>query len=91
MTAACCLKHVGDQLGSDRCARFVLFVLSGVREARYHSCYSSGRGGTTGVYHDKEFHEVVVDAARTGLNNEHIFIPNGFACNYKLSGRIYRQ
>lgn len=81
MVAACCLQHVGDEFSSDGCAGFIFLVLSGVWKTRYDCGYSASRGGATGIYHDEEFHEMVVDAVGAGLNYEHVFIAHGFACS----------
>jgi hypothetical protein len=72
------LKHVGDEFGCNGCSGFIFFVLSGVWETRYYGCYPAGRGRATSVYHDEEFHQMVVDTVRAGLDDEHVFITNGF-------------
>ena len=84
MVTACCLEHVCNEFGRDGCAGFIFFVLSGVGETGYYGRYSAGRGRATCIYHDEKFHEMVVDAICAGLNNEDIFIANGFPSKSKL-------
>ena len=89
MVAACCLDHVCNEFGGYGCARFIFLVLSGVGKTGYYGSYSASRGGATGIYHDEEFHEMVVDAVCTSLNYEHVFIAHGFAYSYfEFKGEI---
>ena len=79
------LEHIGDELSCDGSPRLVLFILASIRETGDDSRDSAGRGSATGIYHDKEFHEMVVDGIRSGLDDKNIFIPDGFPC--PVSGR----
>jgi len=83
------LEHIGDEFSGDGSPRLVLFILAGVRETGDDSCDSAGRGGATGIYHDEEFHEMVVDRIRSGLDDKNIFIPDGFPC--PVSGRALEK
>lgn len=67
-------EHVGDQLGSDGGARLVLLVLASIGEARNDGSDAAGRGSLAGIDHDQELHEVVVDLAASGLDNEDILV-----------------
>jgi hypothetical protein len=79
MIAACSLEHVGDEFRGDRCAGFILLVLSGIRETRYDGSDSSGGCCATGINHDEKFHEVVVYTVCPRLDDEDVFIPDRLA------------
>ncbi len=52
---------VGDQFGGYGHPWGRLSILSCVAVVRKHRSDPSGRGPSQGVYHDKQFHEIVVD------------------------------
>jgi hypothetical protein len=61
MIASRSLKHIGDEFSGNRCSRFIFFVLPGIWETGNDSSDATSRGSATGIYHNEEFHEVVVD------------------------------
>jgi hypothetical protein len=61
MIASCSLKHIGDEFSGNWCSGFIFFVLPGIRETGNDSSDATSRGGATGIYHNEEFHEMVVD------------------------------
>jgi hypothetical protein len=72
MVAPSDTEHVGDQLGRDGCSALFLFVLSRVWITWDHSGDSTRRRGLACRNKDEELHEVVVDVAAAGLNDEHV-------------------
>lgn len=60
------LQHIGDKLGRDRRPTLVLLILPGVGEIRYDGGDAPGGGRTTGVDHDEELHQAIVNVARCG-------------------------
>lgn len=57
----------------------ILFVLSGVRKTWNHSCYTRGWCDFTCIYHNQQFHQIVVYFARSRLHDVHIFAANRLA------------
>lgn len=47
----------------------VLFVLPSIREAGYDSSDSAGWGNLTGVYHDEQLHQIVIDLPTATLHD----------------------
>lgn len=79
MVTACRLQHVCHELRRNGGTRFVLLVLSGIREIWYDSRDATSRGGFTCVDHDKKLHQPIVDVARRRrLKDEYVFIADGF-------------
>jgi len=72
------LEHVCDEFGGYRCAGFIFFVLSSIRETRNDGSDSSSGCCPTGINHDEKFHQIVVDAVRSCLHDKHILIPDRF-------------
>lgn len=71
MIAAGGLQHVGDKLGGDGCATFVLLVLARVGEIRDDSGNAPGGSCSAGVNHDQKLHQAIIDVAwRSGLQDE---------------------
>lgn len=70
-------EHVRDELRGDRRSRLVLLVHAGVRETGDDCGDAAGGGAFAGGDEDEELHEVVVDVAAAGLNDEHILLPDG--------------
>ena len=77
MSTPCSFKHVCNKFGSDGCSASVLLVLTGIWEARHHSCYSSRRCHLTRTYSDQKFHEHIVHRLWGCLKDENISFPNG--------------
>jgi hypothetical protein len=71
-------EHVRDELRSNRRTRLVLLRLASIGITRNHSGDTTRRGGFARGDEDEEFHEVVVDVEATRLENEHIFVADGF-------------
>jgi len=78
MVASGGLEHVGYEFGGDGCAGFIFLVLPSVRETRNDGSDSSSGGRPTGIDHDEQFHQVVVNTVRTRLYDKYILIPNRF-------------
>jgi hypothetical protein len=75
-------QHVGDQLCTDWCPRLVLLVLPSIGKAWDYCGYSLGRRDFAGVYHNQEFHEIVINLSASRLNDINIFATDGFANFY---------
>lgn len=73
------LKHVCDELGGDGGSGFIFLILPGVRETRNDSRDAPCGSSATGINHDKQFHQVVIDIVGPSLNNKHIFIAHRLA------------
>lgn len=71
-------NHVGDQLRSDRRARFVFLVHPGVGEARDDRGDPAGRCRFAGGYEDEELHEHIVYVPAARLDDEDVLVTNGF-------------
>ena len=76
MVAASRLQHVSHKLSSDGCTRLVLLVLASVGEVGNHGGDSASAGSLACVDHDEQFHQVVIDLATAGLDNENVLISN---------------
>ena len=75
MVAASGLKHVRHEFGRDWSARLVFLVLTSVWEVGQDGGDSTGRGSFAGIDHNEEFHNTVVDVARSGrLEDKDIFV-----------------
>jgi hypothetical protein len=70
--------HVGDELGGDRRARFLLLVHPRVRETGHDGGDAARRSGFASGDEDEEFHEVVVDVGAASLDDEDVFVADGF-------------
>lgn len=57
----------------------VLFVLPGIREAGDDSCDSAGRGNLTGIDHDEQLHQIVIDLPTATLHNVDVLPTNALA------------
>ena len=69
--------HVGHQLGGNGVTGLGLAVLTGVAEIGDHRGDAAGGGALERVDHDEQLHQVVVDRAAGGLDNEHVTAPDG--------------
>lgn len=76
MIAAGCLQHVRHELRSDRCTGSVFLVLASIGEVRDHGGDTTRGCGLAGVDDDEEFHEAVIDVARSGGLEDKDFIDN---------------
>jgi hypothetical protein len=61
MIASRGLKHIRDEFSGNRRPRFILLILPGIGETGDDSSDATSRGSATGIYHDQEFHQMVVD------------------------------
>ena len=61
-------------LGGNGTTVLLLLGLLGVREVRDDGCDALGRGTLTGVDHDQELHEGVVDLGGSRLDNVDILV-----------------
>ena len=82
MITARLLNHVCDQLGSNGCSTFVLFVLSRIREERYHRRDPFCACNFTRMDHYAELHQRRVDSARAGRDNIHIIFTDRLCYPY---------
>lgn len=73
------LQHIGDKFRRNGCPGFILLILSRIWKTRNHRRDPSGRSRSTCIYHNKQFHKVVVDTVCPSLNNKYIFIPHTLA------------
>lgn len=71
--------HIRDELSGDGRTRLVFLVDACIRKTGYHRCNASGAGGLARRDEDEELHEVVVDVAATGLDDEHVLLAHGLA------------
>jgi hypothetical protein len=69
-------KHVGDELGSDRCAALVLLIHTRIRIARDDGSDAAGGSTLARGDEDEELHEVIVDVATSGLDDEDVLVAN---------------
>ncbi len=70
-------EHIRDEFCGNRSPRLVLLVHPRIRETGYDSSDASCRRAFTSGDEDEEFHEVVVDVAASGLNDEDVFFSYG--------------
>ena len=67
-------EQIRDELGGNGYAGAVLAVLTGISVIGDDDG-DAGRGSTAGgVEHDEQFHEMLIDGAASGLNDEHVRI-----------------
>lgn len=66
MIAAGCLQHIRHEFCSDGSTGSVFLVLTGIGEVGDHGGDTTGRCSLAGVDDDEEFHEAVIDVARSG-------------------------
>ncbi|KAH3679785.1 hypothetical protein WICPIJ_008519 [Wickerhamomyces pijperi] len=67
------------QLGSDWSSGLVLTILTSIWEVWNDSSDTASRGGLTGVDHNQQFQNPIVDNTRSDLNNNvDVFISNRF-------------
>ena len=74
---ACCGDEVCYELRGDRVARLALAVLACVAEIRDDRGDTACRCTLARVDHDEQLHQVVVDRAAGGLNEEYVRTANG--------------
>lgn len=77
MVAARHSEHVCDQLGRNGGAGFVLLVHPGVGEAWDDGRYPTRGRALAGRDEDEELHEVIVNVAASGLDDEDILVADG--------------
>ena len=73
------LDHVGEEAARDRLARLRLTVLPRVREPRDHRRDPLRRGELGRLDHEEKLHDVLVDGATPGLDEEDVSAANRFA------------
>lgn len=78
VVGACDREHVCHEFSRDWGSGLVFLVLAGVWVARDHGGDAGGGCYLAGVYHDEEFHEVVVYFSGAGLDDEYVFATDGF-------------
>ncbi|MPM51431.1 hypothetical protein SDC9_98180 [bioreactor metagenome] len=76
--------EVGHQLGRDGVAGLCFAVLPGVAEVGHNGGDPAGRGPLQGVDHDEHFHQIVVDRAAGGLNDEYVGAAHRFINGDKI-------
>ena len=65
-------EHVGDELGRDRDAAFVLAVLPRVAVIGHHGGDAARGGAPRRVHHDEQFHQVLIDGRAGRLYDEDV-------------------
>lgn len=74
------LQHVGNQLSANGRSTLVLLILSRVRKIRDDSGNAPSGSGSTGVDHDEQLHEPVIDIpGRSRLQNKDVLVTDGLA------------
>lgn len=77
-------QHVGNELGGYGRSALVLLVLSGIGKVGENGGDAAGAGGATGVDHDEELHQAVVDVVRgRGLQNEDVLVSDRLADRHR--------
>ena len=71
-------QHVGNKFGRNGRTRLVLLVHTGIRKTRNDCRDATRRSGFTGRDEDEEFHQVIVDVVASRLDDEDVFLANGF-------------
>lgn len=72
-------EHVRDELGCDGRSRLVFLVYARVGEAGHDGGDAARGGGLARGDEDEELHEVVVDVAASGLEDEDVLLAHGLA------------
>ena len=68
----CSSEQIGHKLGSDRSAGMNFTILAGITVVRNHCSDRRHRSPLERVYHDEQFHQVIVHRVTGGLNDEAI-------------------
>ena len=64
--------EIGHQLGGDRIAGLGLSILAGVAVVGNDGGDAAGGSALEGIDHDEQLHQIIIDGAAGGLDNEHI-------------------
>ncbi len=90
--SACCRKQVSHQPCTNRGTGYHLFVLPGIAVV-WNDCCDSLRGrALERIYHQQQFHQMVIYGGACGLKNKNVLASHGFIydnLNFTITKRLY--